>query len=298
MSTQSNRLSIDSATTTATAQVADESRRRPFVIIEASRGWRAINLRELWVYRELLYLLIWRDIKVRYKQTLLGVAWVVLQPVLTTLVFTIFLGVLLRVPTNGPPYLLFVYSGLLMWIFFSSAVTTSSISLVSNAQLLTKVYFPRSLLPVAAVSARLLDFAIGFVILILLMFYYGVRPTSSIFLLPVLIALMTLLTLAVGMIASALNVKYRDVGVLIPVLLHLWMYASPVVYPASLVPGRWRQLYELNPMAGLIGGFRTAVLGGPINWSSLAVSAAVVVGLVIIASIQFRRMENQFADVI
>ena len=272
--------------------------RRPFVIIEASRGWRAINLRELWVYRELLYLLIWRDIKVRYKQTLLGVAWVVLQPVLTTLVFTIFLGVLLRVPTNGPPYLLFVYSGLLMWIFFSSAITTSSISLVSNAQLLTKVYFPRSLLPVAAVAARLLDFAIGFVILILLMFYYGIRPTSSVFLLPVLVALMTLLTLAVGMIASALNVKYRDVGVLIPVLLHLWMYASPVVYPASLVPGRWRQLYELNPMAGLIGGFRTAVLGGPINWTSLAVSAAVIIGLVIIASIQFRRMEHQFADVI
>ena len=298
MSTQSNRLPINSATTAGTEQVADELERRPFVIIEASRGWRAINLRELWVYRELLYLLIWRDIKVRYKQTLLGVAWVVLQPVLTTLVFTIFLGLLLRGPTNGPPYLLFVYSGLLMWIFFSSAVTTGSISLVSNAQLLTKVYFPRSLLPVAAVAARLLDFAIGFVILILLMFYYGVRPTASVFLLPVLVALMTLLTLAVGMIASALNVKYRDVGVLIPVLLHLWMYASPVVYPASLVPGRWRQLYELNPMAGLIGGFRTAVLGGPINWTSLAVSAAVTIGLLIVASIQFRRMENQFADVI
>ncbi|HEY5837429.1 MAG TPA: ABC transporter permease [Pyrinomonadaceae bacterium] len=298
MSTQSNRLSIDSATTSASAQEADELPRRPFVIIEASRGWRAINLRELWVYRELLYLLIWRDIKVRYKQTLLGVAWVVLQPVLTTLVFTVFLGILLRVPTNGPPYLLFVYSGLLMWIFFSSAITTSGISLVGNAQLLTKVYFPRALLPVAAVAARLMDFAIGFVILILLMFFYGVRPTSSLFLLPVLVALMILLALAVGMIASALNVKYRDVGVLIPVLLHLWMYASPVVYPASLVPGRWRQLYELNPMAGLIGGFRTAVLGGPINWTSLAVSAAVIIGLLIIASIQFRRMENQFADVI
>lgn len=298
MSTESNRLAIDSATTTATAQVGDELRRRPFVIIGPSRGWRAINLRELWVYRELLYLLIWRDIKVRYKQTLLGVAWVVLQPVLTTLVFTIFLGVLLRVPTNGPPYLLFVYSGLLIWIFFSSAITTSGISLVGNAQLLTKVYFPRSLLPVAAVAARLLDFAIGFLILIPLMFYYGVRPTSSVFLLPGLVALMTLLALAVGMIASALNVKYRDVGVLIPVLLHLWMYASPVVYPASLVPGRWRQVYELNPMAGLIGGFRTAVFGGPVNWTSLAVSAAVIIGLLIIASIQFRRMENQFADVI
>ena len=298
MSTQSNRLSIDSATTTATAQITDELRRRPFVIIEPSHGWRAINLRELWVYRELLYLLIWRDIKVRYKQTLLGVAWVVLQPVLTTLVFTVFLGILLRVPTNGPPYLLFVYSGLLMWIFFSFAITASGNSVVSNAHLLTKVYFPRSLLPVAAVAGRLLDFAIGFVILILLMFYYGVRPTSTVLLLPVLIALMTLLTLAVGMIASALNVKYRDVGVLIPVLLHLWMYASPVVYPASLVPGRWRQLYELNPMAGLLGGFRTAVLGGPINWTSLAVSAAVIIGLLIIASIQFRRMEHEFADIV
>jgi lipopolysaccharide transport system permease protein len=271
---------------------------KPLVTIHPHKSWSPVDLHELWVHRELLYFLTLRDIKVRYKQTLLGVTWVVLQPLLTTLVFTLFLGVLVRVPSEGYPYILFVYTGMLPWTFFSSAISTSGNSLVSNAHLITKVYFPRSILPISAVAARLVDFLIGFLVLVCLMVYFGVRPTASVLLLPLLIVLMTLLALAVGMLTSALNVKYRDVGVLIPVLLQLWMYASPVVYPAGLVPGRWRQLYELNPMAGLVGGFRTAVLGGPINWKSLAVATTVVIGLLMVASIQFRRMEHQFADVV
>ena len=290
-------LASKSTTISATHQL-DELPAKPLVTIEARRSWRSLSLRELWIYRELLYFLTLRDIKVRYKQTLLGVTWVVLQPLLTTLVFTLFLGVLVRVPSDGYPYILFVYTGMLPWTFFSLAISTSGNSLVNNAHLITKVYFPRSLLPISAVGARLLDFAIGFGVLVCLMVYFGIRPTANLLLLPLLIVLITLLALAVGMLTSALNVKYRDVGVLIPVLVQLWMYASPVVYPAGLVPGRWRHLYDLNPMAGLMDGFRTAVLGGRINWGSLLFAATATIGLLIVASIQFRLMENQFADVI
>lgn len=286
------------AITKPTHLPSDESPIEPLVTIQSRKSWSPVNLHELWVYRELLYFMSLRDIQVRYKQTLLGATWVVLQPLLTTLVFTLFLGFLVRVPSEGYPYILFVYTAMLPWTFFSSAISTSGNSLVSNAHLITKVYFPRSILPISAVAARLVDFLIGFLLLVCLMVYFGVRPTSNLLLLPFLIVLMTLLALAVGMLTSALNVKYRDVGVLIPVLMQLWMYASPVVYPATLVPGRWRQLYELNPMAGLIGGFRTAVLGGPINWKSLAVATIVIIGFLMFVSIQFRRMEHQFADVV
>ena len=295
--TDSASLARNSTTIGATHRL-DELPAKPVVTIKASRSWTSLNLRELWAYRELLYFLTLRDIKVRYKQTLLGVTWVVLQPLLTTSVFALFLGVLVRVPSEGYPYMLFVYAGILPWTFFSYAISTSGNSLVSNSHLLTKVYFPRSILPISAVAARLMDFLIGFLVLVCFMVYFGVRPTANVLMLPLLIVLITLLALAVGMLTSALNVKYRDVGVLIPVLLQLWMYASPVVYPAGLVTGRWRQLYELNPMAGLIGGFRTAVLGGPINWGSLTVAAAATIGLLIVASIQFRRMEHQFADIV
>lgn len=294
----SDRASLARNSTTIETHHPDEPAVKPLVTIEASGSWSAVNLRELWLYRELLYFLTLRDIKVRYKQTLLGVAWVVLQPLLTTLVFTLFLGVLVRVPSDGYPYMLFVYAGMLPWTFFSFAISTSGNSLVSNSHLITKVYFPRSLLPISAVAARLLDFMVGFLVLVCLMAYFGVRPTGNALLLPLLIVLITLLALAVGMITSSLNVKYRDVGVLIPVLMQLWMYASPVVYPAGLVPGRWRYIYELNPMTGLIGGFRTAVLGGQINWMSLASATAFIFILLIIASIQFRRMEHEFADIV
>ena len=271
---------------------------QPLVVIQSRKSWSALDLHELWVYRELLYFLTLRDIKVRYKQTLLGVSWVLLQPLITTFVFTIFLGVLVRVPSEGLPYVLFVYVGLLPWTFFNAAVTSSSNSLVNNAHLITKVYFPRSIIPVSAVAARLLDLAIAFIVLIGLMAYYRVALTWSILLLPVLVALITLLALGVGMVSSAFNVKYRDVGVLIPVLLQLWMYASPVVYPTSLVPARWRYIYQLNPLVGLIGNFRAAALGGQLDWSALAWSVVIIAALLVYATFLFRRRETLFADVV
>ena len=271
---------------------------KPLVVIQSNRSWSALDFHELWVYRELLYFLTLRDIKVRYKQTLLGVSWVLLQPLITTFVFTIFLGVLVKVPSEGIPYVLFVYVGLLPWTYFNAAVTSSSNSLVNNAHLITKVYFPRSIIPVSAVAARLLDLAIAFIVLIGLMVFYRVALTPSILLLPVLIALITLLALGVGMVSAALNVKYRDVGVLIPVLLQLWMYASPVVYPVSLVPARWRSIYQLNPLVGLIGNFRAAALGGQIDWLALAWSVGIIAVLLTYALFLFRRRETLFADIV
>jgi homopolymeric O-antigen transport system permease protein len=270
----------------------------PLVTIQTNKSWSALDLHEFWAHRELLYFLTLRDIKVRYKQTLLGVIWVLLQPLLTTIVFTIFLGVLIRVPSEGTPYVLFVYVGLLPWTFFSAAIVSSSNSLVGNAHLITKVYFPRSLIPVSAVAARILDLAIAFIVLICLMAYYHVALTWAILLLPVLVALITLLALGVGMVTSALNVKYRDVGVLIPVLLQLWMYASPVVYPVSLVPVRWQHIYKLNPLVGLVGTFRAAALGGQIDWSAFGWSVGMIAVLLIYASFLFRRMESRFADIV
>ena len=271
---------------------------QPLVIIQSSKPWSTLDFHEFWVYRELLYFLTLRDIKVRYKQTLLGVSWVLLQPLITTFVFTIFLGILIRVPSEGTPYVLFVYLGLLPWTFFSTAIISSSNSLVNNAHLITKVYFPRSIIPVSAVAARLLDLAIAFIVLIGLMVYYRVALTPSILLLPVLVALITLLALGVGMVSSTLNVKYRDVGVLIPVLLQLWMYASPVVYPTSLVPAQWHYIYQLNPLVGLIGSFRAAALGGPIDWFALAWSVVIIAALLIYAGFLFRRRETLFADIV
>lgn len=270
----------------------------PLVTIQAKKSWSPLDLHEFWVYRELLYFLTLRDIKVRYKQTLLGVSWVLLQPLITTFVFTIFLGVLVKVPSDGMPYVIFVYLGLLPWTFFNAAVTSSSNSLVNNSHLITKVYFPRSIIPVSAVAARLLDLAIAFIVLIGLMAYYRVAITWSILLLPVLVALITLLALGVGMVSAVYNVKYRDVGVLIPVLLQLWMYVSPVVYPASLVPARWRYIYQLNPLVGLIGNFRSAALGRPIDWSALAWSVVIIAALLTYASFLFRRRETLFADIV
>jgi lipopolysaccharide transport system permease protein len=270
----------------------------PVVVIEPSKTWTALNLRALWSYRELLYFLTWRDIKVRYKQTALGMAWVVMQPLLTTAVFTIFLGRLAGVRTDGIPYPLFAYAGLLPWMFFMGAITSSSNSLVSNAHLITKVYFPRSIVPLAAVAARLPDFAIAFIVLIGMVLYYGVAAGWNVLLLPVCVALMTLLALGVGMATSALNVKYRDVGVMMPLLLQLWMFASPVVYPSSLVPEEWRRLYSLNPMVGIIEGFRVSLLGGQFDRAALAVSALFTLALLVCAAFWFRRMETHFADIV
>src|SRR5882762_2489331 len=207
---------------------------QPLLKIRPKKGWVALNLKDLWVYRELLYFLTWRDIKVRYKQTILGASWAIIQPLFTMLLFTLFFGKLAHVPSDGVPYPIFAYAGLLPWTFFSNAVTNSGNSLVGSSNLITKVYFPRMIIPGAAVGAGLVDFAIAFIILVVLMIYYGVALTWSIVMLPVLIILLTLLAIGVGMWTSALNVKYRDIRYALPFLIQLWLFASPVIYPASL----------------------------------------------------------------
>jgi lipopolysaccharide transport system permease protein len=271
---------------------------QPLVTIEPRRSFSWTDLRDVWVYRELLYFLVWRDLKVRYKQTTVGVAWVVLQPILTTLIFSVFLGVLARVPSDGVPYAIFVFAGLLPWTFLSGALNSSGNSLVGSAHLITKVYFPRILIPIAAVGARLVDFLISFVVLAGMLAFYHITPTVNLLMLLPLIVIVTLLTLAVGLLASASNVRYRDVGVLLPVLVQLWMFASPVVYPLTLVPQRYRTLFSLNPLVGIITGFRSAVLGLGFEWAPLAVSTAITIVLFVLALILFRRTERYFADII
>lgn len=271
---------------------------QPLVTIEPSRTWVALNLRDLWMHRDLFYFLTQRDLKVRYKQTILGVVWVVMQPLLTTLIFTVFLGRWARVPSDGTPYPVFYYSALLPWTFFASAVSSTSNSIVGNANLITKVYFPRMIVPGAAIGARLVDFAIGFVILAGMMIYYGIAVTPHALMLPVVIALVTLLALGLGMWTSALNVKYRDIGVVLPVLIQLWMFVSPIVYPLSLVPERWRLLYSLNPLVGIIEGFRAALFGRQFDWQALVISIAVTLTLLVYSAYAFRRMEKSFADVV
>ena len=274
----------------------------PLVTIEPSKSWVALDLRDLWLHRDLLYFLMWRDLKVRYKQTVLGVAWVVMQPLLTTLIFTVFLGRLARVPSDGIPYPVFVYAGLMPWMFFSGAVSITSNSIVGNAHLITKVYFPRLIIPSAAIGARLVDFAISFVILVGLMICYRIPMTWSILLLPVFVALITLLALGFGMWTSALNVKYRDVGVVLPVLIQLWMFVSPVTYPASLVGQglgeRWQLLYALNPLTGIIEGFRASLFGRRFDGVALAISVVTTLALLVYSAYAFRRMEKSFADVV
>lgn len=270
----------------------------PLVVIEPSKSWAPLNLRDLWTYRELLYFLTWRDIKVRYKQTALGVAWAVIQPLAAMAVFTLFFGRLAGVPSDGIPYPIFAFSGLLLWTFFSNALTNSSSSLLGDSRLITKVYFPRMIIPCAAVGAGLVDIAIASVILLALMFYYGVAITWSVLLLPLLVIHAALLALGVGMWMAALNVKYRDVRYALPFLIQLWMFASPIIYSSSLIGQKWRWLYSLNPLAGIIEAFRAALFGRPVDWASLAVSAVITVSILIYSAYAFRRLEKSFADIL
>lgn len=271
---------------------------KPLIVIERSSSGVAIDLRDLWTFRGLLYFLMWRDLKVRYKQTVFGVAWVVLQPLLATLIFTIFLGKLVQVPSDGIPYAIFAYAGLLPWTFFSTAVTNTGNSLVGSAHLITKVYFPRIIIPAAAIGARLVDFAIQFLVLAVMMIYFQIAITRQLLMLPGLVLLITLLALGIGMWASALNVKYRDVGAIMPVMVQLLMYVSPILYPSALVPERWRFLYHLNPLAGIIKAFRASLLGQQFDWTALAISAAITLALFSYATYIFRRMEKSFADLV
>ncbi|HEY0431318.1 MAG TPA: ABC transporter permease [Pyrinomonadaceae bacterium] len=271
---------------------------QPLVTIEPSGRWGVFNLRDLWSYRELLYFLIWRDVKVRYKQTALGVAWAIIQPLFTMLIFSLFFGRLANVPSDGVPYPLFAYAGLLPWTFFANAVSNSGNSLVGSANLITKVYFPRMIIPAAAVGAGLVDLGISFVVLVPLMFYYGVTLTWNVLMLPVFVVLTALLALGVGMWLSALNVKYRDVRFALPFLVQLWMFISPVIYPTSFLPQKYRLLFALNPMTGVIEGYRSALFGHAFNWKALAVATSLTLAVLVYASFSFRRMEKSFADIV
>ena len=271
---------------------------KPVVVIEPSKSWVALNLRGLWQYRDLLYILTMRDIKVRYKQTLLGAAWAIIQPLFTMLIFTLFFGKLAGMPSDGIPYPIFAYAGLLPWTFFSNAVTNSGNSLVGNSNLITKIYFPRMIIPMASVASGLLDFVIAFGLLVVLMFYYGVGLSINLLILPVLLVLTSLLAIGVGMWMSALNVKYRDVRYALPFLVQLGMFASPIIYPLSLVPEKWRWLMALNPLAGQIEAYRSAFFGKPFDWLSLGVSAVLTFAVLVYSAYNFRRMEKSFADII
>lgn len=270
----------------------------PLTRIRPHKSWAAIDLKEIWAHRELFLLLTWCELKLRYKQTLLGASWVILQPLMMTVVFTIFLGLFVHPPIKDVPYSIFLYAGLLPWTFFSSAILSSSYSLVSNAKLIRRTYFPRVLLPLAAVGLRLSDFIISFSFIFVMMPFYGIRPTASLSILPFVILTLILAVIGIGTWFAALSVKYGDVGTILPVLLQICMFASPIVYPASIVPQKWRLLYYLNPLAGIVEGFRASLFNLEVNWSSLGIAFAVSLFLLVCVSFSFKRMEDEFADII
>jgi lipopolysaccharide transport system permease protein len=270
----------------------------PLVVIRPSKAWVPVNLAEIWAYRELLYFLTWRDVKVRYKQAALGAAWAVIQPLFTMLIFTVFFGRLAKIPSNGVPYPLFSYAALLPWTFFANALASSGNSLVGSSNLITKVYFPRLIVPAAAVAAGLVDFAISSVVLAGLFVYYRFSITWNIVMFLPLVFLVGVLALAVGMWMSAVNVRYRDVQYALPFFIQLWMFVSPVIYPSTLVPQRWRWVLALNPMTGIIEGFRASLLDQRFPWGLLAYSASLTLAVLIFASFSFRRMERYFADLV
>jgi lipopolysaccharide transport system permease protein len=259
----------------------------------------ALDLAEFWTYRELLYFFVWRDIKVRYKQTVIGAAWAVLQPLMTMLVFSLFFGKLAKIPSQGLPYPIFYYCALLPWIYFSTAMQGATNIVVDHQRVITKIYFPRVVLPIAAISSGLLDFAISFVVFLGMMVYYRILPTRAIIWLPAFTLLAILTALGVGLWLSALNALYRDVRYVVPFLVQFWMFASPVVYPSSLVPEKWRLLYGLNPMAGVIEGFRWALTGhGQPPGILLAASSAGVISLVLSGLVYYHAVEGTMADVV
>lgn len=269
----------------------------PFVRIEPPRGWLELHLQDIWKYRDLLYFLVWRNVKVRYKQTVIGIAWVVLQPLMTMGVFTLFFGRLAKLPSDGLPYPVFYFAALVPWTYFSTALQNCTSVVVENQNVITKVYFPRLILPLTAVISNLVDFAIGFGVLLIVIFVYGIRPEPAAIWLPVLLLLALLTALGVGLWMSALNALYRDVRYIVPFIVQFWMFASPVAYPSSLVPQRWRWLYGLNPMAGVIDGFRWALTGRGVAPGPLMVaSASAVVAVVLGGLFFFQRMEGTVAD--
>ena len=267
--------------------------------MQPSRGWVSLQLRELWQYHELLYFLIWRDVKVRYKQTALGAAWAIIQPFFTMIVFSLFFGRLARIPSDGVPYPIFSYAALVPWTFFATGLANAANSLVGSANLVKKVYFPRLTIPVATVLSGLVDFALAFAVLLVMMLFYGVFPTANVLWLPALLLLALVTSLGVGLWLSAMNVQFRDVRYVVPFVTQFWMFATPIAYPSTLLSEPWRTLYALNPMVGVVEGFRWALLGtdtrpGP----TIAVSAAAAVLLLVGGAFYFRRTERTFADVV
>ena len=271
----------------------------PLLVIEPTPGWRLVNLREFWRYRELLFFLTWRDVKVRYKQTVLGVLWAVIQPVMAMVVFTIFFGKLGKLDQfTTEAYPIFVFAGLVPWNFFGQAVSHSGQSLIAESNLLTKVYFPRLIIPCASVGSLLVDFAVSFVVMFGLMIWYDVTPTLNLLMVPALVFAAIFTALGVGTILSALAVAYRDFRYVIPFMVQIWMFASPVAYPLKVVPEQWQLIYALNPMVGVISGFRSAMLGEPFRWAVLGVSFTVAALVFLIGAFYFRRIERRFADIV
>jgi len=282
-------------------ELTQQAIQEEIINIRPTRGWAALKLRELWRYRELMFFLTWRDIKVRYKQTLLGAAWAIIRPVVTMIVFTLIFGRVAKLDSEGMPYQLFTFTALLPWQLFSKALGDTSRSMVSNRNMITKIYFPRLVIPFSSIISGLVDFGIAFVILIGMMFYYGVKPTSAIWTLPLFLILALLTALGVGLWFSALNVQFRDVGYIIPFLTQVWLYATPVAYSAQIVSPKWEIVYALNPMAGVVQGFRWALLGTDLGTnSSITLSVSILLSIVILISglFYFRRMERTFADVV
>lgn len=272
---------------------------KPYLIIKPKKGWQLIDFKELWAYRDLFYFLVSRDLKVRYKQTVLGGLWAMIQPFFMMVVFTLFFGYLARVPSDGIPYPIFNYTAMVAWIYFANVLSFSSNSLIQESNLISKVYFPRLIAPLAPVLGFLLDFAIAFVILIGMMLYYHIYPTIMVLFLPLLVILMMLTASGAGMFLAALNAKYRDVRYIVPFLIQLWMFASPVVYPASMIPEQYRLIYAINPMSGIIEGFRSALLGAVVfPTQMLLVSSLVSIIVVVIGALYFKQTERHFADVL
>ncbi len=272
---------------------------KKYLLIKPKKGWQLINFREILNYRDLFFFLITRDIKVRYKQTVLGGLWAIIQPFFLMVIFSLFFGTLAKVPSDGVPYPIFNYSAMIAWTYFSKTITGSSSSLVSNSNLVSKVYFPRLIIPLSPVFAFLLDFVISFVILIGMMIYFHIYPNITVLFLPLLVIIMMLLAIGVGTLLASLNAKYRDIQYTISFLMQFWMFASPVVYPVSMLPEKYRAIYSINPMTGIIEGFRSALLGTMAFPTRLIlISALVSILMFIVGTLYFRRTERYFADVI
>lgn len=295
MTIQEHRAQAAEANTSSDALGTTDT---PATIIRPAKGWVPIKLHELWEFRELLYFLVWRDIKVRYKQTMLGAAWAVIQPFFTMVVFSIFFGRLAGMPSGDVPYPIFTYSALVPWTYFANALSQASNSLVANERMITKVYFPRLLVPTAGVLGGLVDLSIAFTVLLGMMLFYGIVPTLAIWTLPFFILLATATALGVGLWLAALNVQYRDVRYAIGFLIQFWLFATPIAYPSSIVPEAWRWLYGLNPMAGVVEGFRWALLGQDPPGLMLAVSIVTVIAVLLGGMYYFKHMERTFADVV